>query len=50
MGPGCWQRDTRKYGLKQLPLCSACAAALQGRTHQREISPSAARLMRRGTA
>ena len=19
MGPGCWQRDTRKYGLRQLP-------------------------------
>jgi hypothetical protein len=50
MGPGCWQRDTRKYGLRQLPLCPACAAALQGRAHQREIPPSAARLMRRGAA
>ena len=47
MGPGCWQRDTRKYGLRSLPLCPACAAALQGRTHQREIPPSAARLTRR---
>ena len=50
MGPGCWQRDTRKYGLRSLPLCPACAAALQGRAHQREIPPSAARLMRRGAA
>ena len=50
MGPGCWQRDNRKYGLRSLPLCPACAAALQGRTHQREIPPSAARLTRRGAA
>jgi hypothetical protein len=28
MGPGCFQRDTRKYGLRQLPLCPACRAAL----------------------
>jgi hypothetical protein len=28
LGPGCFQRDTRKYGLRQLPLCPACAAAL----------------------
>lgn len=50
MGPGCWQRDTSKYGLRSLPLCPACTAALQGKTHQREIPPSAARLMRRGAA
>ena len=50
MGPGCWQRDTSRYGLRKLPLCPACAAALQGRTYQREIPPSAARLIRRGAA
>ena len=50
MGPGCWERSNRKYGLRQLSLCPACAAALQGRTHQREIPPSAARLTRRGGA
>jgi hypothetical protein len=50
MGPGCFERSTSKYGLRQLPLCPACRAALEGRTHQREIPPSAARLMRRGAA
>src|SRR5690349_10171039 len=50
MGPGCWQRDTSRFGLRQLPLCPACAAALEGRTHQREIPQSAARLMRCGAA
>lgn len=50
MGPGCWQRDTCKYGLCSLPLCPACAADLQGRTHEREIPPGAARIMRRGAA
>ena len=50
MGPGCFQRDTRKYGLRQVPLCPACRAALEGRIYQREIPPSAARLMRRGAA
>ena len=29
-GPGCWNRDTARYGLRRLPLCTACAAALQG--------------------
>jgi hypothetical protein len=24
MGPGCWQRDTSRYGFRQLPLCPAC--------------------------
>jgi hypothetical protein len=49
-GPGCWERSTSKYGLRQLPLCPACRAALEGRTHQREIPPTAAHLMRRGAA
>jgi hypothetical protein len=50
MGPGCWQRDTTRYGLRELPLCPACAAALRGETYQRELPPGAARLMRRGAA
>ena len=33
--PGCWQRDTRKYGLRSLPLCPARAAALAGEVYQR---------------
>jgi hypothetical protein len=49
-GPGCWQRDTSRYGLRRLVLCTSCAAALQGREHQRELPPSAARLARRGAA
>lgn len=48
MTPPCWQRDTRIYGLRQLPLCTACVAALQGKTHKREPPSSAARLARRG--
>jgi hypothetical protein len=50
MGPGCFQRDTRKYGLRQLPLCTACAAALQGHTYQRQIPAGAERAIRRGAA
>jgi hypothetical protein len=50
MGPGCFQRDTRRYGLRKLPLCTAYAAALEGRTYQREIPPAAARAIRRGAA
>jgi anti-sigma factor RsiW len=50
MGPGCWQRDTRMYGLRKLPLCTACAAVLEGRTYQREIPPGAARIMQGGSA
>jgi hypothetical protein len=46
--PGCWQRDTARYGLRSLALCTACAAALQGNSHQREKSPAAARLVHRG--
>jgi hypothetical protein len=49
-GPGCWERNTSKYGLRQVPLCPACAAALRGEAHQREIPPGAARLVRRGAA
>jgi hypothetical protein len=48
--PSCWQRDTRKYGLRKLPLCTACAAALQGEIYQREPPPGAARIMKRGAA
>jgi hypothetical protein len=50
MTPGCWQKDTRACGLRKLPLCTACAAAIQGREHKRELPPSAARLTRRGAA
>ena len=50
MTPGCWQRDTRKYGLRDLPLCTACAYALRGEVYQREIPPGAARAIRRGAA
>jgi hypothetical protein len=45
MGPGCYQRDTARYGLRRLALCTACAAALQGETYQRPLSPSAARII-----
>jgi len=50
MGPACWERNTSRYGLRKLPLCPACAAALEGRTYQRETSPAAARLIQRGAA
>ena len=50
MGPGCFQRDTRTYGLGKLPLCTACRTALEDRVYQREIPPSAARALRRGAA
>ena len=46
MSPICWQRDTSRYGLRRVPLCPACISALRGETYQREIPPSAARLMR----
>jgi hypothetical protein len=48
--PSCWQRDTRAYGLRNLPLCAACAAALQGYEYKRPTPPGAARLARRGAA
>jgi hypothetical protein len=38
MGPGCWQRDTSRFGLRRLPLCPACHAALEGRTYQRDTA------------
>lgn len=50
MGPGCWHRNTARYGLRQLPLCPADAAALEGYAYQREIPPGAARLVRHGAA
>ncbi len=46
MGPGCWERNTSRYGLRKLPLCPACAAALEGKHYQRQAPPAAARLMR----
>jgi hypothetical protein len=49
-GPGCFQRDTARYGLRRLVLCAACAAALQGQVHRREVPPGAARVIQRGTA
>lgn len=49
-GPGCWQRDTARYGLRRLVLFTACAAALQGHALQREMPPGAERLIRRGAA
>jgi hypothetical protein len=48
-GPGCWNRDTARYGLRRLVLCTACAA-LQGHVYKREIPESAARAVRRGNA
>lgn len=48
--PGCWNRDTARYGLHRLALCTACAAALQGRIYQRELPHGAERLIRRGAA
>ena len=47
--PSCWERNTSRYGLRQVPLCRACRAALEGRTHQRELPPGAERL-RHGAA
>lgn len=49
-GPGCWQRNTTRYGLRRVPLCSACHAALEGRTYRREAPESAAWVVRRGAA
>ncbi len=48
--PSCWQRDTRAYGLRNLPLCTACARALQGHAYRREPPPGAERITRRGAA
>jgi hypothetical protein len=46
MGPGCLERSTSRYGLRRMPLCPACRAALEGRTYQREIPAGAARAIR----
>lgn len=47
VGPGCWQRNTSRYGLRRAPLCPAGAAALTGQDYRRQIpkprhAPSAA--------
>jgi hypothetical protein len=49
-GPGCWNRDTARYGLRHLVLCTACAAALQGQVHKRQPPEATARALRRGAA
>jgi gamma-glutamyltranspeptidase len=46
--PRCWQRNTANYGLRRLPVCPACRAALEGRTYQSEVPEPAARAVRRG--
>ena len=43
MGPGCWERCTSRIGLRKIPLCPACVAALQGERYQRPTPPGAAR-------
>lgn len=50
MTPRCHERNTSKYGLRRLPLCPACVAALQGQVYKREIPESAAKFLRRGAA
>ena len=35
-GPGCWNCDTARYGLRRLVLYDARVAALQGHVHQRQ--------------
>jgi hypothetical protein len=49
-GPGCWNRDTARYGLRRLVLCAACAAALQGQDRKRQPPEAATRVLRRGAA
>jgi hypothetical protein len=49
-GPGCWQRNTSRYGLRRLPLCPACRAALEGQGYKRKIPETATRAVCRGTA
>jgi len=48
--PGCWNRDTARYGLRHLVRCTSCAAALHGQVHQRQPPPGAARAVRRSAA
>jgi hypothetical protein len=43
MTPGCFQLDTRKYGLRKLALCTACAATLTGEVYQRPVTAVQAR-------
>jgi hypothetical protein len=43
MGPGCLERSTSRYGLRRMPLCRACGAALTGETYQRPVTPAQAR-------
>ena len=47
--PARWNRDTGRYGLRRLVLCTP-AAALQGQDYKREVPESAARAIRRGAA
>jgi hypothetical protein len=49
-GPGCWNRDTARNGLRRLVVCTTCAAALQGQVHKRELPEGTARAIRRGAA
>jgi hypothetical protein len=42
-GYECWQRSTRRYGTRRLPLCDGCKAALTGQPIQR---PATAALQR----
>jgi hypothetical protein len=44
--PARWNRDTGRYGLRRLVLCTACAAALQGHDYKREVPERAARAIR----
>lgn len=45
MTPRCFQRDTSRYGLRGLPLCPACAAALQGQAYERPLTAAQARAL-----
>ena len=49
-GPGCWQRNTSRYGLRRVPLCPGCRAALEGKEYKREVPESATHAIRRGAA
>lgn len=50
MGPVCWQRSTRRYGTRRLPLCDGCKAALAGEPMQRPTTAALARALRGGAA
>ena len=43
MTPSCGQRDTRKYGLRSLPLCTSCVASLVDEVYQRPMTAAQAR-------